>query len=152
MTDDILAVLGNRDVLTLTAIGEARGDSVEGGSSIEERLAVMLVIRNRLQIPKRFGATYRDVCLQRHQFSCWNEGDPNRAFLLALAGSPTGKLMLETGLLAEGVIDGDIQDFTHGATHYFSPRSMVPAGATPAWAVGVEPCARIGSSLYFRGV
>ena len=56
--------------LAKTIYGEARGENVE------TMLAVGWVIRNRLTA-KRYGDTYKDVVLQRKQFSCWNENDPN---------------------------------------------------------------------------
>ena len=56
--------------LAKTIYGEARVESVE------TMLAVGWVIRNRLQA-KRYGDTYKDVVLQRKQFSCWNKDDPN---------------------------------------------------------------------------
>jgi N-acetylmuramoyl-L-alanine amidase len=161
MTDEqALERLGIAEVLALTAIGEQRGDSREGGSSLEERLGCMMTIRNRTAIPKRFGATYNEVCLKRKQYSCWNEGDPNRAYLMPFVhvlaegdGVPiSGSMLEETLYLARGITLGVIRDATNGATHYYSPRSMVPANSVPYWAHGKEPCARIGSSLYFKGV
>lgn len=150
MIEDVLATLTDQDALTMTALGEARGDGIEGGSSIEERLAVMLVVRNRLSKPARFGSTYKSVCLQPRQFSCWNPDDPNRVYLLGM--DRAAPLTVETRRLAQAVMDGVILDFTRGATHYYSPHSMKPMGAIPAWAKGVEPCAKVGSSLYFKGV
>ena len=56
--------------LAKTIYGEARGENVE------TMLAVGWVIRNRLQA-RRHGDSYKDVVLQRKQFSCWNKDDPN---------------------------------------------------------------------------
>lgn len=158
MTDqDIIDQLSDRQVLALTAIGEAAGDKVEGGTSIEERLAVMIVIRNRAAVRGRFGDGFRGVCLKRLQFSCWNQTDPNRARLLEigyrlLTGLPTPAWVTETLALAVLVIDGTIQDYTNGATHYYAPAAMKPAGSMPAWAKGVKPCARVGGHIFFKGV
>ena len=160
MTDErIIDRLTDVEALALTAMGEARGDSREGGSSIEERLAVMLVIRNRVQLGK-WGLGIKGVCFRPKQFSCWLEGDPNRATLLKLAEplvvgvalSSLHPLLRETLYLAEGVQTGEFIDTTKGATHYFSPAAMKPAGSVPAWAVGVEPCARVGGEVFYRSV
>lgn len=154
----ILERLTDRQALALTAMGEARGDRREGMSSVEERLGCMMVVRNRLRTPRRFGDTFKAVCLQRRQFSCWNAGDPNRDVLLAMAyrlvtAQPTMDALLdETLFLADGVVDGVILDHTNGATHYYSPAAMKPRGSVPYWARGKEPCAVIGGSRYFRGV
>ena len=156
--NEILQKLAPADILALTAMGEQRGDSREGMSSVEERLACMMVVRNRLRLPGRFGDSYRSVCLQRKQFSCWNVGDPNRgllmqhAYLLASGQPILDSLVEETRFLARGIESGVILDVTNGATHYYSPRSMVPSHSVPYWARDRKPCAQIGSSLYFKGV
>jgi spore germination cell wall hydrolase CwlJ-like protein len=156
-TDGLLTV-------ALTMTGEAVGDA-QDGSSIEERLAVGCVIRNRLQErPKQFGGTWADVCLKPWQFSCWNVGDPNRRRLLAAADawfadpSTAGRQdprLVETLHLAAGIINGAIIDITRGATHYFNPRA-VPA---PAWAYTDKskktlrtPDAVVGSHQFYAGV
>lgn len=165
---DVLEQLSDRHALALTAMGEARGDSAEGSSSVEERLACMMTIRNRLRTPQRFGDSFKAVCFKRSQYSCWNSSDPNRAYLISLAERlvtsrpsipPNVRelvsalpLLDETLYFADGVISGVVLDHTDGATHYYSPRSMQPRGAVPFWAKGVRPCATIGGSLYFRGV
>lgn len=159
MTDtEILTRLGDKGALVCTALGEARGDRREGGSSIEERIGSMCTVRNRLRLPARFGDTYKAVCLQRKQYSCWLPSDPNRIYLLAVAyrlitGQPSlDPLVDETVFLADGIMAGLILDSTKGATHYYSPAAMVPNGRVPVWAQGQTPTARIGGSIYFRGV
>jgi N-acetylmuramoyl-L-alanine amidase len=158
MTDtEILERLTSEQALACTMLGEARGDAGDG-SSLEERAAVGCVVRNRLRIPKRFGDTLKAVCLQRKQFSCWNENDPNRLHLLAVAyrlvtNQPTmDPLVEETLFLAEGIERGLILDQVKRATHYYSPKSMKPAGRVPVWAKGAKPVARVGGHLFFRGV
>lgn len=156
--DEARSLLTPADVVALTMYGEARGDGRDG-SSIEERLAVGCVIRNRLVVnPARYGESYQDVCWARAQFSCWNPNDPNSAELWAHARSIASgirildPLLRETRFLADGIVSGNIRDFVAGATHYYSPRSMKPTGSVPAWAMGVTPIARVGSQLFFRGV
>lgn len=54
-------------VVLQTLLLEARGEGLIGMQAVGE------VIRNR---SKQRGITYEDVCLQRKQFSCWNnKGD-----------------------------------------------------------------------------
>lgn len=162
----IKAALDDEQALALTMLAEAGGDWREGGSSVEERLAVAFVVRNRVRTPRRWGKTFRDVCLARLQFSCWNPGtDPNHVRLMALAeqivlGFPnTDPLLRETVYLAAGVIDGIFLDQTGGATSYYAPKAMKPAGAKPAWVylngkAGPEhvPTAVIGSQIFYKGV
>lgn len=152
---DLKAQLTDVLALFLTAWAEARGDAREGHSSVEERLAVMCVIRNRVKSGRFGGASYRSVCLEPNQFSCWNYGtDPNHLALVslaqsALAGVVREPLAVETEYLALGVIGEEVLDRTGGATHYYSPASMVPADRVPRWAMGKTPTADIGRQKFF---
>lgn len=156
-TDGLLTV-------ALTMTGEAVGDARDG-SSIEERIAVGCVMRNRLESgrTKQFGATWSGVCLQPWQFSCWNANDPNRKRLLAAAAANIGGDLAgvgvyrlpETVYLAGGIIQGVLLDITRGSTHYFNPR-VVPA---PVWAYTdkskktlLTPTAIVGSHQFYRGI
>jgi N-acetylmuramoyl-L-alanine amidase len=144
--------------LALTAIGEARGDDKDG-SSLEERVAVMCVIRNRRK-PGRFGSSWSGIIFAPKQFSCWNEGDNNRALLLSFWASLTQSgtappardlmaLYYETRLLAQGVVDDVVLDRTGGATHYYAPAALEALGfSIPTWALG-KPYKQIGSQRFF---
>ena len=160
--DEILAALVDRSALALTMYGEARGDARDG-SSVEERIAVGCVIRNRWKRYGSFGAkeqTYRAVCLAPKQFSCWLEegGGSNHGHLLDVAhrlitGMPqessTDPLLKECLFLADGIISGALLDATGGATHYFAPKAMEPAGSMPRWARG-KPTRAIGTQLFLQ--
>lgn len=160
MTDQqVLDVLRADGLLTLalTMTGEAVGDAADG-SSIEERLAVACVVRNRVRAA-RFGVGYAGVCLKPWQFSCWNAGDPNRPRLLALAAQVLAggqdPRFSETRYLAGGVVQDAVLDLTRGATHYFNPR-VVPA---PAWAYTDKskttlrrPSAVVGAHQFYAGI
>lgn len=160
MTDaEIRAALNDLDVLTLTLFGEARGEPVEG------RIAVGSVIRNRVHVPRRFGQTFAAVCHQRAQFSCWFRfgGVENYRQMYAMAVALIGheplpvsgtalEIYEETRYVAEGIADGRIRDRVRGATHYYAPAAMVPAGRVPDWAVGKAPVAAVGGHLFFVGV
>jgi N-acetylmuramoyl-L-alanine amidase len=155
--DEALQALLQSEILGLTMFGEARGDSRDG-SSVEERIAVGCVVRNRLKSPARFGASYKEACLKKWQFSCWLPEDPNSAKLWELARmiatgiKITDPLLNETLYLASGVEQSIFLDRTGGATHYYAPLAMVPKNRVPNWAVGREPVARIGTQLFFKGV
>ena len=150
MTDlELRLRLTEGQALAATMFGEGAGLPVEG------RLAVGSVVRNRLVVPNRFGGRWRDVCHQRAQFSCWWKfgGVENHARLMKLCAAlvthgdldgvltPTERAIWgECLFLAEGFIAGRLRDRVHGATHYFNPDAMVPAGSAPAWAVGAPIC------------
>ena len=148
--------------LTLTAIGEARGDDADG-SSLEERVAVMCAVRNRMMDEHhRFGQWWGDVIFAPKQFSCWNENDSNRRLLLqimrgAMSAAPaivlgpaTFALWKETAAIAALVLDGSIVDRTGGATHYYAPKALEALGLSiPSWALG-QPYKQVGSQRFFR--
>lgn len=165
LTDaEVKARLSDLHALALTMDAEGRGDWREGGSSVEERIAIGCVIRNRVRDPRRWPRTYAAVCLQRGQFACWVQagGLANYRRTMALArsfvlGTPRPPLSeLETRLLEEslflaaGIIGGQILDRVRGATHYYAPAAMQPPGSVPEWARNRLPLARVGAQLFFR--
>ncbi len=155
----IKVALTEQQALGLTAAAEARGDRRQGNSSIEERIAVMLVCRNRVAKYKRFNLiepSYKAVCLARKQFSCWNDDpkDANHQWLLdqarkEIAGNLVDPLVEETLWLAGGVIAGTVLDTLKGADHYYAPQGMIPPGRIPDWAIGKTPTAEVGKQIFF---
>ena len=149
---NVRLALTEQQALALTMWGEARGDNADG-SSVEERIAVGCVIRNRV-LSGRWAADYKGTCLQPLQFSCWNEdGSANAEALLARAtalvnGDQPDPLMRECLFLAEGIIHMDLLDRTHGATHYVT-RALLESHP-PSWLRGVSPVATVGSQVFFR--
>lgn len=160
MTDlEVRSRLTDFGALALTIFGEAQGEAVEG------RIAVGSVVRNRLVTPRRFGATFKAVCHQRAQFSCWWQfgGKANYERVYALARAivesrelPVPKALLplyqECQFISEGIIAGQLGDRVRQATHYYNPAAMIPRGTVPAWARGLTPVAKVGSHLFFAGV
>lgn len=154
---EIKAALTDLQALAGTMVAEAAGDRREGNSSLEERAAVGCVIRNRVRRPGGWGDSYRTVCLARLQFSCWNPGDDanhkrliDLAYLLVTNQPAMDSLVLETLWLAQGIISGTVLDRVNGATHYYAPKAMKPAGRVPAWAKGKQPAAAVGDQLFFK--
>lgn len=162
MTDrEIQQSLATRSVVALTMWGEARGDWREGNSSVEERIAVGCVIRNRLSAWKRFNAvedTYKAICLAPKQFSCWipEGGVENYTAVMAFArkiaeGLPwSNDVLKECLFLADGIVSGQLLDRTSGATMYYAPRAMVPKGRVPSWATN-KATSQIGDQLFLVG-
>lgn len=157
--DEVRAALDDFTALTITLFGETSGEPIEG------KVAVGNVIRNRVKAQRRFGTTYRAVCHAKGQFSCWwpYGGQENYERVMALARSFAEKTALplpiaslavfqECGFIAEGILGGQLRDNTHGSTHYFAPRAMVPLGRVPDWAVGLTPTARVANQFFFAGV
>lgn len=156
--DEVRAGVDDIQAVAITLMYEAGGEPVEG------KIAVGNVIRNRVGHPRRFSATYRGVCVQRSQFSCWWQygGELNYLRLLNTAGAlilgnalPLKELELlifrECWYLAEGIIGGQLRDRVNGATDYFAPAAMKPKGATPKAALG-RPTIKVGSQLFYTAL
>lgn len=162
MTSTERSLLTDIQAVGLTIWGEARNESLLG------RVAVGCVIRNRVRHKKRWSRNWRRVCHQKWQFSCWIKaggaanyaavdlwarylmGDQRGADADLFVGDPEGAELCEALWLARGLIDGHVQDLTHGADHYYSPRAMSPRGSVPSWAAGRTPVAVIGRHRFYH--
>lgn len=110
------------DTVARNAWGEARGCGELGMQ------AVINVIVNRADNPSWWGNSLVSVCLKPYQFSCRNQGDPNRAKLLAVTtADPDFKIALA---LATKAVAGTLEDLTHGADSYYALSMTSP----PTWA------------------
>lgn len=126
--------------MALTMWGEARNQGDEG------MRAVGHVIHNRW-LAEKHGAYVTDTVSKAWQFSCWNEGDPNRQAMLDIdllpRDSADHRLWVEARALADEILSGRSSDPTGGALFYHTE------AVQPAWSRGVTPVARIGSHLFF---
>lgn len=152
MTDaDVMAALSDFQAFWLTLEAEAGGEPVEG------QIAVASVIRNR--VGKRFGDSYKAVCLAPKQFSCWNDGlDANHVRLMQKARLvigdyaerstlPDDPIVRQLKYLAQGIMNFDLLDSTHGADHYLTKKLF--QSTPPLWAVG-QTARFIASHAFLR--
>ena len=114
--------------------GEARGEGLAG------LIAVAHVIQNRVKAPRWWGNDIETVCLKKEQFSCWNDGDPNRAKLLAASEQDLTKARMAVAL----VFSENDPDPTNGANHYHA------YGVKPVWCKGIAVSALIGRHLFYK--
>lgn len=131
------------EILTLarTLYGEARGEPREGIQ------AVANVILNRV-MSDRYPNTVAKVCLQRLQFSCWNNNDPNKRIISKLM--PGDNAVFDAILvIATQALLGGLPSLVVGALHYHAKQ------VKPSW-VKNSPAAtlvaRIGSHLFWSGI
>jgi len=125
------------DTMARTLWGEARGEGALGMQ------AVAAVIVNRVR-SRRFGPDAIAVCRARRQFSCWNEGDSNRALLIAVGDTdPRFRAALR---IARRALAGLADDPTRGSTHYHARY------VNPRWARGKAPAAEIGRHVFYNDV
>jgi spore germination cell wall hydrolase CwlJ-like protein len=138
------ATARDREILARTLWGEARGEGLAG------QLAVAWTIRNRVFDGKDkswWGEGYAGVCLKPWQFSCWNSNDPNYAFLSGAKPIPAGQFK-QAMEAANAVIDGTVDDMTHGATHYYATSMPKP----PVWVKGAKLTLTMGHHKFYTAV
>jgi spore germination cell wall hydrolase CwlJ-like protein len=134
----------DREILARTLWGEARGEGLAG------QLAVAWTIRNRVFDGKQkswWGEGYAGVCLAKWQFSCWNQNDPNYAYLSGAKPIPAGQFK-QAMEAANAVIDGTVDDMTGGATHYYATSMPKP----PAWVKGAKLTLAMGHHKFYTDV
>lgn len=127
--EDILKDLSDSEVLFLTIVGEARGESIEG------QVAVANVVMNRARKSRK---PIKEVCLAPRQFSCWNQNDPNRQLLENLAdmimkGDYKYDHYKQIQWVTEGVITGKVKDNTRGVLNYMTT-ALFQSEQRPSWA------------------
>lgn len=149
MTDlELIASLSDAEVVAVTLWGEARNEGHKG------RAAIAHVVENRVK-DGRYGKTARAVCLRPWQFSCWTPkgGQANYERVIDAAraikrATPLGPQLLDCLAIVDTL--PSIPDMTMGATHYVTQELFETK--PPKWAVGLTPCARVGSHVFFKGV
>ncbi len=142
----ILDSLDEIEILSLTIIGESRGESILG------QIAVGCDIRNRVIQESQ---NYRYICLQPKQFSCWNKDDPNYSYLLDLAARMfDGQDFTEGALkqciyVAHGVFSGDILDVLKQDMFYMTT-ILFNSPKRPKWASNPKNIIVIGHQTFFN--
>lgn len=111
-----------------TLILEARGEGIEGMVAVGE------VIRTRAE---ERGLSYRAVCLQRKQFSCWND---RQSALNTL--KTQNKAIFR--LAAKAWEASESSNLTHKSNHYHNLR------VKPYWIRGKKPVAQVKNHLFYR--
>lgn len=137
------------DVLARTIWAEARGEGVAG------QVAVGRCIRNRVEAdlgrdgkPDWWGEGYVGVCQAPWQFSCWNKGDPNRAYLTGAKAIPETEYARAREAAVAAMTSKD-PDPTGGATHYYSTTMVSP----PKWTGHpARRTTKIGRHIFFKDV
>ena len=126
MDNKLFEALSDLDLLTVCIYGEARNQGLEG------MLAVGSVINNRVRRGGWFGNSMHTVILKPMQFSCLNEGDPNRATLEHIAIDFKDSLsrlsiLKHCYLIAKGILEGMLSSPIGSACYYNT------TGCDPKW-------------------
>jgi len=117
-------------VVALTILAEARGEGQDG-------MAAVACVINQRAVNR--GLTPEQVCLQRKQFSCWNE--KSESDLQHLYKSP----MAEWALYLEENINKMNRKKINYADHYYS--TVINE---PYWAKNKKPVAHIGQHKFYK--
>ena len=135
----------DEDLLTLarTIYGEARSQKEPAAG----RQAVAHVVLTRLRKRWRGATTITQVCRSNRQFSCWNNNDPNKPIIEA-ANRGINPVFDQCYTFAEQVANGQLEDNTGDATHYYSETIARPNWAKPP----AKQTTQIGSHLFFKNV
>jgi spore germination cell wall hydrolase CwlJ-like protein len=129
-------------ICALTVFCEASSEPVEA------RNAIAFSIFNRLHDPKqRWGKTIAQVCLQRMQYSEWNDDRADHANLLRGAGTPDSDPIMASCLSAYWLAQSGSPDTTDGATHFVA--NTIP---TPAWAEKATKTVQFGRVIFYKDV
>lgn len=132
-------------IFCLTVWREARGIQPGKDGSVPEQVAVAATIRNRAKDPgNRWPKTIQGVCLQRKQFSCFNQDDPN----VSKFPIPSDTLEWEAWVrCCKAVEMSETWDPTNGANHY---HSIPPSRPKPAWADPRKITHQAGPFTFFK--
>jgi len=142
----IFKKLDDVKLLAITIYGEARGEPLAG------KIAVASVVLNRFKKNSWFGKTLKDVILKPYQFSCFNEDDPNRIKLLAIAQNwdmfyQKDKVLRECYDIASKFLDPNditiLKDNVFSATHYKTKNCKAD------WADKMQLTAVIGNHEFY---
>ena len=145
----LLTKVSDEQILALTLFGEASSEPIEG------IVAVGNVIANRrTDEQQRWGRTWRRVCLQPSQFSCWNPigGEKNYARLLKMTTAVVeqGKALKhppfeQCAWVALGIARNALFDRVKHSNHYhtaaLSPR--------PSWAQNRIPALQVHRHVFY---
>ena len=128
----------DRLVMAQTIWGESRGETKEG------QYAIAHVIKNRLDSKKWFSAnTLEGVCKKKWQFSCWNEGDPNKEKMEQLTHGDIKDFVDIANNVLDGLHDSNVGKATHYYADYISE---------PKWAEGKTPITTIGVHHFYEDI
>lgn len=104
-----------------------------------EQELVAWVVRNRLETGYRGADSYRDVVLDRYQFSAFNGGAKRRHYSSLKWTSQEKGFQTALSIAAKiATAPASERPFSEQTRHFFSRQSMV-GGATPAWAKSKRP-------------
>jgi len=117
---------------------EARGESMEG------KIAVGRVIRNRMRMRYSSDGTVPGTVLKAYQFSGWNHNDPNRIPAARLDDDDPVVRQCQEAWIRPATEDAGVED----AVLYYAPKGVVQK---PSWAHDENFVTQVDHHIFFRG-
>ncbi len=126
------------DLIARTVYGEARGER-----SLQALQAIAHVILNRTRDKNNWPSSIKEVILQKEQFSCWNEKDPNFYKIQSVSFNNKDFLRCYKATLDAFFAKTDL---IHGANHYHAENVF------PRWArqKNMIKVAQIQKHIFYR--
>ena len=134
------------DVLTATVYGEGRNQSILGLEAIASVVLNRAEYAAKRHRPQFGNGSIRSACLAPWQFSCWNDGDPNRAVIETLDFTQPRGPLLECLTVASKALDGMLDDPTDGCRFYKVTDLPWPGD----WGAEVPPVVTIGAHSFYK--
>ena len=122
-------------ILAQTILAEARGDGRAGMYAVAACIKVRAQKRN---------LSFKEVCLQPWQFSCWNKNDPNRKKMVSFLKLPQARYALRLSTNMKKINT----KFIGHANHYMTIK-LWRTGKVK-WAKGKKHCAYAGSHEFYK--
>ena len=122
-------------IVAQTILAEARGEGRGGMYAVAACIKVRAQKRN---------LSFKQVCLQPYQFSCWNKNDPNRSKMDRLLTLPQAGYAMHLARNMDKVNTEAINQ----ATHYMTVKLWKTG--TVRWAQGQKPVAFWGNHAFFK--
>lgn len=124
--------------LILTVFLEARDQSALGQKNVAK------VILNRAS---KKDWPLSNIVFSKKQFSCWNEGFTKPFMALAHEAEYITPVLVNVDTAIEEWKNGDD---LKGATHYYSPKAMVPKNRVPPWVSSMTMVGKFGDQIFYR--
>lgn len=117
-------------VVAITILAEARGEGQDGMGAVAAVISQRSAEKNK---------TAKNICLEKYQFSCWNNKKINQlTYLLKL---PQAELAIYLAKNIDNIDRSKVGYANHYYASYIKP---------PYWAKGKTPVSKIGKHLFFK--
>lgn len=139
--EKLMRVINDNALAVVTIYMEAEGEP------FEFKVAVGETFLTRMREGIFTNGTLADTVLRRAQYSAWLASSPARLRCVTIdTDDPVVQECIEAWELAKT----GTTNYSNHATHYYSPKAMVPKGRIPDWVPMYDQVAEIHGNLMYR--